>query len=131
MNGQRPLNVPRMNLRAMAQYRFAGVPGLRSSLRLNHEGTRRVTEDAVIQLPAWTTLDLATHYVTRIQGTRTGRWPSTTWQTAITGVNRPNNTATTTCTPAHRARCVWRSRPASERCTRRFSKNLLPLLKTG
>ncbi|WP_299513563.1 TonB-dependent receptor, partial [uncultured Limnohabitans sp.] len=71
VNGQRPLNVPRMNLRAMAQYRFAGVPGLRSSLRLNHEGTRRVTEDAVIQLPAWTTLDLATHYVTRIQGTRT------------------------------------------------------------
>jgi iron complex outermembrane receptor protein len=71
VNGQRALNVPRMSLRAMAQYRFAGVPGLRSSLRLNHEGTRRVTEDGVIQLPAWTTLDLATHYDTRIQGTRT------------------------------------------------------------
>jgi iron complex outermembrane receptor protein len=55
----------------MAQYRFAGTPGLRSSLRLNHEGTRRVTEDGVIQLPVWTTLDLTTHYDTRIQGTRT------------------------------------------------------------
>jgi iron complex outermembrane receptor protein len=71
VNGQSALNVPRMSLRAMAQYRFAGVPGLRSSLRLNHEGTRRVTEDGGIQLPAWTTLDLATHYDTRIQGTRT------------------------------------------------------------
>jgi len=71
VNGQRALNVPRLSLRAMAQYRFAGVPGLRSSLRLNHEGTRRVTEDGALQLPAWTTLDLATHYDTRIQGTRT------------------------------------------------------------
>jgi iron complex outermembrane receptor protein len=71
VNGQRALNVPRLSLRASAQYRFAGTPGLRSSLRLNHEGTRRVTEDGAIQLPAWTTLDLATHYDTRIQGTRT------------------------------------------------------------
>ena len=31
----------------------------------------RVTENGSIQLPAWTTLDLATHYDTRIQGTRT------------------------------------------------------------
>jgi iron complex outermembrane receptor protein len=71
VNDQRALNVPRMSLRAVAQYRFAGTPGLRTSLRLNHEGTRRVTEDGDIELPAWTTLDLATHYDTRIQGTRT------------------------------------------------------------
>jgi iron complex outermembrane receptor protein len=71
VNGQRALNVPRMSLRAMVQYRFASTPGLRSSLRLNHEGTRRVTEDGALQLPAWTTLDLATHHDTRIQGTRT------------------------------------------------------------
>ena len=71
VNGQRALNVPSLGLRAVAQYRFADVPGLRSSLRLNHEGTRRVTEDGAIQLPAWTTLDLAAHYDTRIQGTRT------------------------------------------------------------
>lgn len=71
VNGQRALNVPKYTLRAMAQYRFTDIPGLRSSLRLNHEGSRRVTEDGSIQLPNWTTVDLATHYDTRIQGTRT------------------------------------------------------------
>ena len=70
-NGQRPLNVPDLTLRAMAQYRFTDVPGLRTSLRLNHEGARRVTEDGSINLPSWTTLDVATHYDTRISGTRT------------------------------------------------------------
>lgn len=71
LNGQTPVNVPKYTLRAMAQYRFTDIPGLRSSLRLNHEGSRRVTEDGSIQLPNWTTVDLATHYDTRIQGTRT------------------------------------------------------------
>jgi iron complex outermembrane receptor protein len=70
VNGQRALNVPRMIWRALVQYRFSHLPGLRSSLRLNHEGTRRVTEDGVIQLPAWTTLDLATHYDTHLHGRR-------------------------------------------------------------
>jgi len=71
VNGARALNVPRMTLRAVAQYRFADVPGLRSSLRLSHEGERSVLENGSIQLPAWTTLDAATHYDTRISGTRT------------------------------------------------------------
>jgi iron complex outermembrane receptor protein len=71
LNGQTALNVPRMTLRALAQYRFTEVPGLRSSLRLNHEGQRRVLEDGSINLPAWTTLDFATHYDTRMAGTRT------------------------------------------------------------
>ena len=70
-NGQRPSNVPGITLRALAQYRFADVPGLRTSLRLSHEGARRVTEDGNIQLPSWTTFDLAAHYDTRISGTRT------------------------------------------------------------
>ena len=69
--GNRPLNVPNFTLRAMAQYRFTDIPGLRSSLRLNHEGSRRVTEDGRLNLPSWSTLDFATHYDTRIQGTRT------------------------------------------------------------
>jgi iron complex outermembrane receptor protein len=69
--GTRPLNVPKYTLRGMAQYRFTDIPGLRSSLRLNHEGSRRVTEDGHLNLPSWTTLDFATHYDTRIQGTRT------------------------------------------------------------
>jgi len=71
VNGQRALNVPDMVMRALAQYRWANMPGLRTSLRLNHEGTRRVLEDGSINLPAWTTLDLAAHYDTRIQGVRT------------------------------------------------------------
>ncbi|WP_416545261.1 TonB-dependent siderophore receptor [Limnohabitans sp. DCL3] len=71
LNGQTPLNVPTTSLRALAQYRFIEVPGLRTSLRLSHEGARRVTEDGRINLPSWTTLDFATHFDTRTQGTRT------------------------------------------------------------
>jgi iron complex outermembrane receptor protein len=71
LNGLTPLNVPKYTLRALAQYRFTDVPGLRTSLRLNHEGARRVTEDGSINLPSWTTLDAAVHYDTRISGTRT------------------------------------------------------------
>jgi iron complex outermembrane receptor protein len=71
VNGQRPLNVPRWTLRTQAQYRFSQTPGLRAWARLSHEGARSVTEDASIQLPAWTTLDLGTHYDTRVQGLRT------------------------------------------------------------
>ena len=71
VNGQRALNVPRLTLHGLLQYRWADLPGLRTSLRLNHEGTRRVLEDGSVNLPAWTTLDLAAHYDTRIQGVRT------------------------------------------------------------
>jgi len=71
INGQTALNVPRMTLRALAQYRLANVPGLRTSLRLSHEGARRVTEDGSIHLPSWSTLDFAAHFDTRIGGTRT------------------------------------------------------------
>ena len=71
VNGQRALNVPDVVVRALAQYRWADVPGLRTSLRLNHEGKRHVLEDGSLQLPAWTTLDLAAHYDTRMQGVRT------------------------------------------------------------
>lgn len=70
VNGQRPLNVPRWTLRALAQYRFSQIPGLRAWARVSHEGSRSVTEDASLQLPAWTTLDLGTHYDTRVQGVR-------------------------------------------------------------
>jgi iron complex outermembrane recepter protein len=69
--GTRPLNVPKYTLRALAEYRFANVPGLRTSLRVSHEGERRVLEDGSINLPGWTTTDLAAHYDTRIDGTRT------------------------------------------------------------
>ena len=77
LNGQRPINVPHTVVRGMAQYRFVGMPGLRSGLRISHEGQRNVTENGDIMLPAWTTLDATTHYDTRIHQT-----PST-WTLAM------------------------------------------------
>ncbi len=70
-NGQTALNVPRVTVRSLLQYRWSQTPGLRTSLRLNHEGQRRVLENGSINLPGWTTVDFAAHYDTRIQGTRT------------------------------------------------------------
>jgi iron complex outermembrane receptor protein len=49
----------------MAEYRYASVPGLRTGLRLSHEGERQVTENGSVQLPAWTTLDASAHYDTK------------------------------------------------------------------
>ena len=70
LNGTQPINAPAITMRALAQYRWTEIPGLRTSLRLSHEGQRRVKEDGSINLPAWTTMDFAAHYETRIQGTR-------------------------------------------------------------
>ena len=80
VNGQTALNVPRMTLRGLVEYRWAEVPGLRTSLRVSHEGERRVLENGSINLPSWTTADLAAHYDTRIDGTRT------LWTVAIDNV---------------------------------------------
>lgn len=66
LNGQSPINVPKHILRGMAEYRFATVPGLRTGLRASHEGTRNVTENGDITLPAWTTFDATTHYETKV-----------------------------------------------------------------
>jgi len=66
LNGQRTTNVPKYILRGMTEYRFASTPGLRTTLRLSHEGARNVTENADIVLPAWTTLDASAHYDTQI-----------------------------------------------------------------
>jgi iron complex outermembrane receptor protein len=70
LNATQPINVPAITLRALAQYRWHEIPGLRTSLRVSHEGQRRVLENGSINLPAWTTLDFAAHYETQIQGTR-------------------------------------------------------------
>jgi iron complex outermembrane recepter protein len=66
LNGQRPINVPQYILRGMTEYRFTNIVGLRSGLRVSHEGKRNVTESGDIRLPAWTTLDATTHYDTKI-----------------------------------------------------------------
>ncbi|PUE58332.1 hypothetical protein B9Z44_01160 [Limnohabitans curvus] len=79
VNGQRPLNVPAYILRGMAEYRYSGVPGLRTGVRLSHEGKRGVTEQSNgdIQLPAWTTLDASAHYDTKVNNV------ASTWTLAI------------------------------------------------
>jgi iron complex outermembrane receptor protein len=65
LNGQHPINVPQYILRGMTEYRYTNIVGLRSGLRVSHEGKRNVTEHGDIQLPAWTTLDATTHYDTK------------------------------------------------------------------
>ena len=77
LNGQRPINVPKYILRGMTEYRFADMPGLRSGLRISHEGERNVTENGDITLPAWTTFDATTHYDTKINNV------SSSWTVAI------------------------------------------------
>jgi iron complex outermembrane receptor protein len=70
-NGQRPLNVPGWVVRAGLEYRWRLVPGLRTSVRVSHEGKRDVIEGGAMQLPAWTTADLAAHYSAPILGQNT------------------------------------------------------------
>ncbi|MDM0089207.1 MULTISPECIES: TonB-dependent siderophore receptor [unclassified Variovorax] len=73
INGQRPTNVPRQVLRAQAAYRIAAVPGLEVQGLLSHEGRRNVLPDGSITLPAWTRVDAALRYDTRMAGVAT-RW---------------------------------------------------------
>ncbi len=80
LNGQRPINVPQYILRGMTEYRYAHIVGLRSGLRISHEGQRSVTENGNIRLPAWTTFDINTHYDTKINN-----WASS-WTVAINNV---------------------------------------------
>lgn len=77
LNGQRPINVPSYILRGMGEYKHAGLPGLRTSLRVSREGERHVTENGDIVLPAWTTLDATAHYDTRLNSV------ASTWTLSI------------------------------------------------
>ena len=70
-NGQRPLNVPAMVMRAAVAYQWREVPGLRTALRISHEGQRDVTEGGSITLPAWTTADISAHYTSPVLGQNT------------------------------------------------------------
>jgi iron complex outermembrane receptor protein len=80
LNGQRPINIPRYILRGMTEYRYAGLVGLRSGLRISREGERNVTESGDITLPAWTTVDASTHYDAKIDHV------AATWTLAIQNV---------------------------------------------
>jgi len=75
--GTVPLNVPKFVLRGMAEYRYASVPGLRTGLRITHEGERNITEDGNTKLPAWTTLGASAHYDTKVNNV------ASTWTFAV------------------------------------------------
>lgn len=80
LNEQRPINVPKYILRGTMEYNFTNIKGLRSGLRVSHEGPRNVTDTGSITLPAWTTLDATTHYDTKLNN------PSSTWTLAVNNV---------------------------------------------
>lgn len=65
-DGLAPTNVPRSIARAQADYRFAALPGLRLQSHLSREGERAVLPNNSLFLPAWTRLDAALHYDTRL-----------------------------------------------------------------
>ena len=75
--GSTPLNIPRFVLRGMAEYRYASAPGLRTGLRVSHEGKRNVTEDGGVMLPSWTTFAASAHYDTKVNNI------ASTWTLAI------------------------------------------------
>lgn len=70
-NGQRPVNVPEVVLRATAAYRVAAVPGLEVQGHVSHEGSRAVLADGSFDIPAWTRVDAALRYERRLGATPT------------------------------------------------------------
>ena len=75
--GNQPTNVPHFVLRGLAEYRYSSIPGLRTALRVSHEGARNVTEDGGTTLPAWTTWGTSAHYDTKVNNM------ASTWTVAI------------------------------------------------
>ena len=70
-NGKRPANVPAWTLRAGATWQVSGVSGLELGGHLSHEAKRSVLPDASVRLPAWTRVDTALRYTTRLGGAET------------------------------------------------------------
>jgi iron complex outermembrane recepter protein len=71
LNGKRPVNVPNQIVRAAVTYRVAAVPGLTLQGQASHEGRRAVLADESIMLPAWTRIDAALRYETKVGSTPT------------------------------------------------------------
>lgn len=62
INGLRPVNLPEHTLRAEVGHFISGLKGLRVHTRLSYEGSRAVTADNEITLPAWARWDLGASY---------------------------------------------------------------------
>jgi iron complex outermembrane receptor protein len=76
-NGQRPTNVPKAVLRAEAGWKLPALAGLELQGRLTHEGRRNVLPDGSITLPAWTRVDAALRYETKLGAA------ATTWTLGV------------------------------------------------
>ena len=72
-NGKRPTNVPNLVLRAQAGWKIAAVPGLELQGQLSHEGRRAVLADESVMLPAWTRVDAALRYESKL-GSHPATW---------------------------------------------------------
>ena len=55
----------------MVGWKVPGMTGMELQGRLSYEGRRSIIPDASVQLPAWTRLDAALRYDTKIGGTAT------------------------------------------------------------
>jgi iron complex outermembrane recepter protein len=69
-NGQRPTNVPDYLLRLNSAWRVTGVPGLELQANVSTEGPRSVMADGSITLPAWSRVDAALRYDTKLAATQ-------------------------------------------------------------
>ncbi|MBI5256811.1 MAG: TonB-dependent siderophore receptor [Burkholderiales bacterium] len=68
LNGLRPTNVPRRNVKAQVAYNLAAVPGLALLAYLTHEGPRSVLPDNSLTIGGWTRTDLGLRYAMRAAG---------------------------------------------------------------
>jgi iron complex outermembrane receptor protein len=68
INGKQPFNVPALTLKLQAAYDVAAIPGLNLQSTLQHEGKRMVLPDNSASIPAFTTVNAALRYDTKLAG---------------------------------------------------------------
>ena len=77
VDGKQPCNVPARTLKLQAAYDVAAVPGLNLQSTLQHESSRMVLPDNSASIPAYTVVDAALRYETKLAS---ARW---TWRAGI------------------------------------------------
>jgi len=69
--GQRVTNLPKLKASVFADYKLAALPGLSLNALASYEGTKPVTADGHVELPAAWQLDAGLSYLQRISGKET------------------------------------------------------------
>jgi len=77
INGLQPFNVPALTLKLQVAYDVATMPGLNLQATLQHEGKRMVLPDNSASIPAFTTVNTALRYETKMAS---AQW---TWRAGI------------------------------------------------